>query len=100
MVHIIAIFLLFGVSTVMNIGKMHVKLVLHYYSSYTGSSPIAGLVSRYDVTQVKYDNGKGVYCQLISFYELCYKGTLLQRNYWKIKILWSFSYNSFVKCLI
>ena len=29
--------------------------------------------------------------------ELCYKGTLLQRNYWKISSLWSFYYNSFVK---
>ena len=29
--------------------------------------------------------------------ELCYKGTILHRNYRKITILWSFSYNSFVK---
>ena len=30
--------------------------------------------------------------------ELCYKGTLLQRNYRKMTITWSFSYhNSFVK---
>ena len=29
--------------------------------------------------------------------ELCYKGTILQRNYRKITILWSFSCNSFVK---
>ena len=30
-------------------------------ASYTGSSPIVGLVSRYHVIQVKSDNGKGVY---------------------------------------
>ena len=30
-------------------------------------------------------------------FEPCYKGTILQRNYRKITILWSFSYNSFVK---
>ena len=29
--------------------------------------------------------------------ELCYKGTILQRNYRKMTIKWSFSYNSFVK---
>ena len=29
--------------------------------------------------------------------ELCYKGTILQRNYRKMTIFWSFSYNSFVK---
>ena len=29
--------------------------------------------------------------------ELCYKGTILQRNYRKMTIPWSFSYNSFVK---
>ena len=29
--------------------------------------------------------------------ELCCKATILQRNYRKITILWSFSYNSFVK---
>ena len=29
--------------------------------------------------------------------ELCYKGTILQKNYRKMTILWSFSYNSFVK---
>ena len=29
--------------------------------------------------------------------ESCYKGTILQRNYRKMTILWSFSYNSFVK---
>ena len=29
--------------------------------------------------------------------ELCYKGTILQRNYRKMTILWSFSCNSFVK---
>ena len=29
--------------------------------------------------------------------ELCYKVTILQRNYWKMDILWSFSYNFFVK---
>ena len=29
--------------------------------------------------------------------ELCYKGTILQRNYRKMTILWSFSYHSFVK---
>ena len=29
--------------------------------------------------------------------ELCYKGILLQRNYRKMTISWSFSYNSFVK---
>ena len=28
--------------------------------------------------------------------ELCYKATILQRNYRKMTILWSFSYNSFV----
>ena len=27
----------------------------------------------------------------------CYKGTILQRNYRKITILWSFSYNFYVK---
>ena len=27
----------------------------------------------------------------------CYKGTILQKNYRKMTILWSFSYNSFVK---
>ena len=31
-VHIIAIFLLFGVLTVLNISKMHAKLVVSYYS--------------------------------------------------------------------
>ena len=31
-VHIIAIFLLFGVLTVMNISEMHAKLVVSYYS--------------------------------------------------------------------
>ena len=29
--------------------------------------------------------------------ESCYKRTILQRNYTKMTILWSFSYNSFVK---
>ena len=29
--------------------------------------------------------------------ELCYRGTVLQRNYRKMNILWSFFYNSFVK---
>ena len=29
--------------------------------------------------------------------EPCYKGTILQRNYRKMTIKWSFSYNSFVK---
>ena len=29
--------------------------------------------------------------------ELCYTETILQRNYRKMTILWSFSYNSFVK---
>ena len=29
--------------------------------------------------------------------ESCYKGTILYRNYWKMTILWSFSYNCFVK---
>ena len=29
--------------------------------------------------------------------ESCYKGTILQRNYRTMTILWSFSYNSFVK---
>ena len=28
---------------------------------------------------------------------LCYKGTILQRNYRKMTIVWSFSYNSYVK---
>ena len=28
---------------------------------------------------------------------LCYKGTILQRNYMKMTISWSFSYNYFVK---
>ena len=27
----------------------------------------------------------------------CYKGTILQRNYKKMTILWSFSYNSLIK---
>ena len=62
MVHIAAIFLLFGVLTVMNISDMHAKLVVVITASYTGSSPIVGLVSRYHVIQVKSDNGKGVYC--------------------------------------
>ena len=31
--------------------------------------------------------------------EPCYKGTILQRNYRKMTILWSVSYNSFVKFL-
>ena len=57
MIHIIAIFLLCDVLTVMNISEMHAKLVV----SYTGSSPIVGLFSRYHVIQVKSDNGKGVY---------------------------------------
>ena len=30
-------------------------------------------------------------------YSKCYKGTILQRNYRKMTIKWSFSYNSFVK---
>ena len=29
--------------------------------------------------------------------QTCYKGTVLQRNYRKMTILWSFSYNSFLK---
>ena len=29
--------------------------------------------------------------------ELCHRGTILQRNYRKITILWSFSYTFFVK---
>ena len=29
--------------------------------------------------------------------ESCYKGMILQRNYRKMTILWSFSYNPFVK---
>ena len=29
--------------------------------------------------------------------ESCYKGTILQRNYRKMTILWSFSYNTFLK---
>ena len=29
--------------------------------------------------------------------ELCYRGKILQRNYKKMTILWSFSYTSFVK---
>ena len=29
--------------------------------------------------------------------EPCYTGTILQQNYSKLTILWSFSYNSFVK---
>ena len=29
--------------------------------------------------------------------ELCYKGTILQRNYRKMTIKWSFYYNSLVK---
>ena len=61
MVHIIAIFLLFCVLTVINISKMHAKLVVVITASYTGSSPIVRLVSRYHVIQVKSDNGKGVY---------------------------------------
>ena len=61
MVHIIAIFLLFGVLTVVNISEMHAKLV----DSYTGSSPIVELVSRYHVIQVKSDIGKGVYWTIL-----------------------------------
>ena len=61
MVHIIAIFLLFGVLTVMNISEMHAKLVVSYYRFIYDSSPIVELVSRYHVIQVKSDNGKGVY---------------------------------------
>ena len=30
-------------------------------------------------------------------FELCYNETILQRNYRKMTILWSFSNNSFVK---
>ena len=30
--------------------------------------------------------------------ELCYKGAVLQRNYRKMTILWSFSYNFLVHC--
>ena len=30
-------------------------------------------------------------------HESCYKGIILQRNSKKMTILWSFSYNSFVK---
>ena len=67
-VHIIAIFLLFCVLTVINISEMHAKLVVRYSPSYTGSSPIVGLVSRYHVIQVKSDNGKGVYCERLSTY--------------------------------
>ena len=29
--------------------------------------------------------------------ELCYKGTILLRNYRKMIILWSFAYNAFIK---
>ena len=36
-------------------------------------------------------------CPFIMQFTCCYKGTILQRNYRKITILWSFSYNSFVK---
>ena len=61
MVHIIAIFLLFGVLTIKNISEMYAKLVVIITASYTGSSPIVGLVSRYHVIQVRSDNGKGVY---------------------------------------
>ena len=32
--------------------------------------------------------------------ELCYTGTILQRNYRKMTIKWSFSYNSFVKSMV
>ena len=32
--------------------------------------------------------------------ELCYIGKILQRNYRKMTISWSFSYNSFVKCQV
>ena len=67
MVHIIAIFVLFGVLTVMNISEIHAKLVVSYSASYTGSSPIVGLVSRYHVIHVKYDNGKGVYWKLLNY---------------------------------
>ena len=31
------------------------------------------------------------------YFEVCNKATILQRNYMKMPILWSFSYNSFVK---
>ena len=34
---------------------------------------------------------------LMSRLKTCYKGTILQRYYRKKTILWSFSYNSFVK---
>ena len=37
---------------------------------------------------------KGMY---VVISELCYKGIILQNNYMKMTILWSFSYNSFVK---
>ena len=33
----------------------------------------------------------------LCYNELCYKGTILQRDYRKRTILWSFSYNSFKK---
>ena len=29
--------------------------------------------------------------------KLCYKETILQKNFWKMTIAWSFSYNSIVK---
>ena len=58
-----------------------------------------------------YEQGNGLAITLQSFYsnilgsigmegiisEWCYKGTILQRNYRKMTISWSFSYNSVVK---
>ena len=81
---------MFGVLTVMNIGEMHAKVEVSYYTSYTGSSPIAGLVSRYHVIQVKSDNGKGVY--------LCTVGNLAQQAC--MLTLWMLSNSScfFVVC--
>ena len=61
MAHIIVIFLLFCVLTAISTSEMHAKLVVCNTASYTRSSPIVGLVSRYHVIQVKSDNGKGVY---------------------------------------
>ena len=47
---------------------------------------------RYMYTVQSFNNARGHSC-----YKSSYRGTILQRNYRKMAILWSFSCNSFVK---
>ena len=63
-----------------HIGEMHARLAVSYYSSYTGRSQIAGLVSRYHVTQVKSDNGKGVYYTLYPWAKIVQADLVMGRN--------------------